>query len=457
MSDHQDWTDEEFCNVYESTWEISTDDVHYGWLANGERELKLLSGEKFSGANVLDIGCGMAQNLIALAKGGANGYGLDISKCMIRRAESLVSEHGLEHSINLRVGDMRDARNFEYSHGFDLVLSVYSMEYLSSVRELRHLLYVVHKKLVPGGAFVFCFSHPSQASRYPELMNRSIPIGVGKYRTFNYSFKDVTEGLYKAGFTIERIIEQGTKSPSKLDYKDSLSYPYHFREGKNPCRGDFDELSNGAPHTVIYKARRYHDPFHGLPRRSALGTRYREVWGYKRSVKKVSKVRLAGLYFDALHFAPMDNVKGLMDVLSFSVTTFDVSSDVGDIAVNIQDMEERSIDGNSVLGLVQRKLLGLGLEPIYRESIVSAEEDEFERRVYLSDIFVLGDLVRDVYSTARVGLLIFVNGHEPIKGELPVDQVLASPGDNISLTYVALDENNSGENLNSWQLELGLN
>jgi len=443
----QDWDDEEFCELYEEMWEISTDDVHYGWLAPGESELALLSGMPMAGGRVLDIGCGLGQNLIALAKIGCEGVGVDISRGMIRRAKELTIVHGLEESIAYHIGDMRDAKNLEHGGEFDVVLSVYSMEYLSTLRELRGLLYSVHKQLKPGGAFVFCFSHPSQASRYPEFMNRSVPIGVGKYRTFNYSFKDVTEALFKAGFTIERIVEQGTRSPSKLTYDESNKFPYHFHDGKNPCQESFDELSNGSPHTIIYKARRYHEPLHGLPRRARMSMGYREVWGYKRQITKIKRVSFLGLSFDALYFAPMDNVVGLMDVLNFSVTSFDVAEDIGDISIVTESGEEYFVDGNSIFGLIHRKAVGHSLLPVYKDSVVASEEDEFEQRVYMADVAGLGMRVRDEYDTQVVGLLVFVNGHEPIRGELPVDQILASPGDVVTLTYVALNEGSKAEKL----------
>ena len=83
----QDWDDQEFCKKYESTWEISVDDIHYGWLAQGENSLGLLDDVNLSNANVLDIGCGLGQNLISFEKRGANCFGFDVSTCMLSKAE----------------------------------------------------------------------------------------------------------------------------------------------------------------------------------------------------------------------------------------------------------------------------------------------------------------------------------------------------------------------------------
>ena len=60
----QAWDDDEFCDTYEQTWELSEQEVHYGWLAPGENTLKLVEGICLQGANVLDVGCGLGQNLI---------------------------------------------------------------------------------------------------------------------------------------------------------------------------------------------------------------------------------------------------------------------------------------------------------------------------------------------------------------------------------------------------------
>lgn len=209
----QSWDDESFCDTYESTWEISEDEAHYGWLSPGENQLHLMQGITKPGAAALDVGCGMGQNLIALAKKGVKAYGFDISTCMLEKASRNVSRCGLESVVTLERGDMRCFTGFAGIQ-FDLILSVYSMEYLAGVQEFRVVIDGLYKRLKPNGLFIVCFSHPSQAKRYPELMNNSVPLGVGKYKTFNYSFKDATNALFKAGFSVERIVEQVTKNPS---------------------------------------------------------------------------------------------------------------------------------------------------------------------------------------------------------------------------------------------------
>jgi len=61
---------------YQASVRISLDDVHYGPMAPGEKELRLLG--EVEGRDILEIGCGGGQNAIVLAKWGARSVGLDI-------------------------------------------------------------------------------------------------------------------------------------------------------------------------------------------------------------------------------------------------------------------------------------------------------------------------------------------------------------------------------------------
>lgn len=448
----QSWDDSEFCTTYERTWEISLTEVHYGWLAPGENEVELLKNESISKARVLDVGCGLGQNLIALSAQGATGFGLDISTCMLDMADKIVKDSGFESKITLEQGDMRSFTSFD-EIDFDVILSIYSMEYLSGVRELRTVVHNLYKRLKPGGTFIMCFSHPSQAHRYPEIMNRSIPQGAGKYRPYNYSIKDATEALFKAGFSIERIVEQQTKNPSKITYKDAKKYPYHFREGFSPFVEEFDEFSNGSPHTIIYKARKHNDPLHGIPRQEKLSIGYRELWGYKRKIKKHSTLRYLGLSFDVVHLAPMDNVLGLVDILSFNVSSRDLISKPKNIEVIDSDENIICVSSNTILGLIHRRMHGLGLDVIYKTYFVdNADSIEKEARVAIESVVGIEEKVIKEFSSKKIGILIFVNGSEPSMGEIPLDVIYAKTGDYIQVSYVVLRENKKSKD--SEQLEL---
>jgi len=441
----QRWDDADFCDQYEETWEISIDDVHYGWLAPGESDLQLLHGVSLERANVLDVGCGLGQNLVALAKRGAKGYGLDISACMLSKAERVIGDAGMSTEITLAQGDMRNFSGMS-SKEFDAILSIYSMEYLSGVQELRKVIYNLNKYLKPGGVFLMCFSHPSQAHGYPTLLNRSVPHGVGKYSPFNYSFKDAVEALVKAQFSIERIVEQQTLDPSTIRYEEGRKYPYHFRKGKNPCHRKFDDISNGAPHTVVYRGRKLpeHRKGLGIPRRSKSVLGSRDLWGYRRSITRQASISYLGLKFGAVFLAPMDNVIGLVDVLRFKVTESDISKADNELSLLSEGGERMGpIRGDSVLAVAHRHAVALSLLPRYKHVQVTNADGNSELRPFMDGIVGLEERVAHLFGTRKVGLLCFVNGHEPSAGELPIDLLEAHLGDEISLVYVGYSEPSS--------------
>jgi ubiquinone/menaquinone biosynthesis C-methylase UbiE len=89
------WEEKEVCNLYEQTWEISTDEIHYGWLSPGENSLRLLADIP-EGSKTLDVGCGMGENVVALNGMKMDAYGLDISRHMVRKARNKLRDHGVE-------------------------------------------------------------------------------------------------------------------------------------------------------------------------------------------------------------------------------------------------------------------------------------------------------------------------------------------------------------------------
>lgn len=436
----QEWDDKKFCDIYEKTWEISTSEVHYGWLAPGEDVLELIKKECHPQVKVLDVGCGLGQNLIALAKKGAICFGLDISSCMLERANKIIKENDLEGAIALEQGDMRKLSAFK-DIDFDIIISVYSMEYLSGVQELRKVIYNLNKRLKPGGVLIICFSHPSQAHRYPEIMNKSIPQGAGMYRTFNYSIKDAIECLVNAKFSVERVVEQQTINPSKIQYDDAKKYPYHFREGLSPLQEKYDGFSNSAPHTIIYKARSYRNPSRSFPRQHSQDVGVRELWGYKRKIVKYDSITYLGASFNVFHLAPMDNILGLVDILSFTVSDRDMVKTGEQVALElICNDEAMYISAKSVLGIVIKRLHALGLAPVYKISTVEKEVGINERKIFIESILGLNEMVKKKFNSSKIGLLTFINEHEPSMGELPLDIIETKEGDRIRFVYVAQKE-----------------
>jgi S-adenosylmethionine-diacylgycerolhomoserine-N-methlytransferase len=103
------------------------------------------------GASLVEVGCGTARNLIAIAKAypGTRLYGLDASEAMLQSARSAVRRAGLEHRIMLRQGLAEDFTPAQFGvEGFDNVLFSYS---LSMIPDWRSALAAGSAALSPSG------------------------------------------------------------------------------------------------------------------------------------------------------------------------------------------------------------------------------------------------------------------------------------------------------------------
>jgi SAM-dependent methyltransferase len=436
----QQWTDIAFCRTYAETWEISTHEMHYGWLAPGEDTLRLLAGCDLNVSAVLDIGCGMGENLIALSRFGARCFGLDISEHMIGYAIDKANRNlPVEKRPIFKVQDMRVLSAFEDIE-FDIVISIYSLEYLRSLEELRDVVFNVYNRLKAGGVFVFCFSHQLQHHRHQSLFNDSARAGETFEGNLIYSFRDVVQITAETGFTIERIIEQHTFNPSEISYASSLKYPYHYAEGKNPCQTEFDQVSNSAPHTVIYRCRKPVDAGKKRPHPTFEFEIDRvRLWGEGRTVTDKTQFGIKGQHYEMLQFAKKDSLVALCRIADFHVWSGDLEAEDEQVSVGSADSKGvRQLLGRSLLAVVHRRLRAAGLDPIYRRMRLDVEGSS--KPIYgtfLEHVEPIADVMRTSYPRQSRGILVFLNGEEPSEGKVSLESIFPTLDDHVEVYYMA--------------------
>jgi len=251
---------------YQASTRISTDDVHYGSLAPGERELGLLGD--VSGKRVIEIGCGGGQNSIALAKWGATCVGVDPSPAQIAHARRLALEHEVE--VQFIVGVAEDLSAFPDS-SFDIALSSYAFDY---VTDLRRAYDEAWRVLKPGGLFVFCLSHPwFQAVGWHLAGDPDAP-EIGDYAAWpdveewDWTYEDgttaqmrghlrtlaqIVDELLEVGFTLERLVEQNIEDVAKASPQELARLPYVSKF--DPTSQEYQTMRK-LPHTLIIRARK---------------------------------------------------------------------------------------------------------------------------------------------------------------------------------------------------------
>lgn len=222
---------------YQKSARISTHDVHYGPLAYGENRLNLI--ENVKGKRVLEIGCGGGQNIIALARRGAEAFGVDPSKTQVAYARELARKCNMNVTFDISPAEHLPFDN-EY---FDTALSSHAFGYVGDIGKAYNEVYRVLKR---NGIFVFCLTHPyfcavgyylAEDPEEPEIRNYlswpevtvwtwerdTGPIQMwGYYRTLS----QIINPLLENGFILEKIVEQGIEDVAAMSEEEKEEIPY---------------------------------------------------------------------------------------------------------------------------------------------------------------------------------------------------------------------------------------
>lgn len=241
---------------YQVETRISLDDVHYGPLCPGERELQLIGGVE--GKRVLELACGAAQNSIALAKWGASVTAMDFSPKQLRKAAQLIDQEKV--GVSLVCGDMEGLSMFRDA-SFDMIVSSFGWEF---VPDLQACFMECNRVLKRASSMIVCTVHPLSAFEWDEEEGAlfvdnyfSPPIEVWEDHsdgsqpaaTYFHTIQEMFDLLTSSGFVIERIVEPYPYPVPDMTNEEKSVIAY----GGAYWEGQYERLSR-IPFSIVYKA-----------------------------------------------------------------------------------------------------------------------------------------------------------------------------------------------------------
>ncbi|MFX0133177.1 MAG: class I SAM-dependent methyltransferase [Candidatus Hodarchaeota archaeon] len=251
---------------YQATHAISLDDIHYSPYGPGEKELRIIGD--VSGLDILELGCGSAQNAIVLAKWGAKSVtGLDQSEKQLEYAKTLAKSQGV--TVKFVQENMENLSLFKDS-SFDLIISSHAMNY---VENLRQVFIESARVLRKNGRIVTCMGHPIMHLLWEALENKSLD-KMGNYfseerkvwdwhddenkpiATFEetgYRFDEIINYLIQSGFKIEQVVEPSGYSVEKIKKMSLDTIP--FRD-VSKIDYKFVEIHQRIPFSLIVSAKK---------------------------------------------------------------------------------------------------------------------------------------------------------------------------------------------------------
>jgi len=245
---------------YQERSGIPTDDVYWGDFVATESHLRILGDVK--GKRILEIGCGGAQNSIALSKWGARTVGVDLSQKQILFGKRLMRNRTAE--VDLSVSDMEKLPFKDES--FDIVTTAVSLHY---VPDLNAAVAETNRVLVEDGCFIFSTDHPFSEGKLVRYRGKSavalrnyfkrrivrwtdkLPDGSKvKMHSYYRTLQDYFDALIANGFVIERYVELERLEENMLHPLDRDKIR-KTREAKQLYK-----IMKEIPYWIIFKARK---------------------------------------------------------------------------------------------------------------------------------------------------------------------------------------------------------
>ena len=221
---------------YQAQTGIRTDRIHYGAGTPTENELQLLGDP--SGKDLIDVGCGGAQNTIAFKRAGVTrALGVDQSGAQLAFSKRLAAYEGVEiELLKARVEDLLPLPDAS----FDIAFSAYCFQF---VQDIQATFRAVYRVLRAGGRFAFCLGHPAYAMFGEEGYDLTKPYFqrdaefiwpfddgyVSRMTVVHHTSGDLFDALCLAGFQVERLLEPEFTEVEvgnwKLDVERAKSIP----------------------------------------------------------------------------------------------------------------------------------------------------------------------------------------------------------------------------------------
>jgi ubiquinone/menaquinone biosynthesis C-methylase UbiE len=242
---------------YQQKSGIPTDDVYWGDFVATESQLKILSDVR--GKRILEIGCGGAQNSIALSKWGAKTFGVDLSRKQILYGRSLMRNESAE--VGLLVCNMEKLPFKDES--FDVVTTAVSLHYAP---DLNAVVAEANRVLVEGGYFTFSTAHPFSEGKLVKCRGKSavalrnyfkrrvvrwidkLPDGSRvKMHSYYRTLQDYFDTLAKNGFVVEQYVELERLEENTLHPLDKEKIRT-MREAKQQYK-----IMKEVPYWIIFK------------------------------------------------------------------------------------------------------------------------------------------------------------------------------------------------------------
>ncbi len=120
--------------------------------------------EKENVKNILDLGCGAGRNLLLLAKGNFNVYGIDISKQGIAAAKKALKQNNVDAC--LKVGNVFDILPYK-DNSFDAIVCVQVLQHAFE-KEIKNAISEIKRILKPNGLLfiTLCGKYSNKKMRY---------------------------------------------------------------------------------------------------------------------------------------------------------------------------------------------------------------------------------------------------------------------------------------------------